>query len=819
MRSILLAAVVVGGVLLGAVPGNGPASVAAASPPKVAIIVGPVGGSTAGYKRDADAAAAEALKYTPNVVKVYTPNATWAAAKAAMQDASIVIYMGHGNGFPSPYSSTLAPDRQNGLGLNPTAGGDDSATKYYGEQYLRNEVRLAPNAVVLLGHLCYAAGSSEPGKADPTLDQARQRIDNFASGFLAIGARAVIAEAYGSASANYVAGLFTTRQSVFDMWLMSKTSQGNPTAFASTRTPGATAYSDPDRSSGKFYRSIVGDPTLMTDQVVGGSTAPSVPTTPIDPGLPTDPSVPADPNYPTQPIAPTLPTDPTQPTQPVNPIQPVGPQVPVALATFSVPGAATVAVNSAPVFVDPALTPDPNTGSPAAALALGMPVRILTAAGTAPDGSAVYGISALGGTVTGYMAASTLQPADSLAPVLLSISMPATFSPNGDGAMDTVTLTATLSEQANWELAILGPDGMPLRSETGSGTTALATWDGTVNGARVPDGSYAWRVTATDPWGNGPVVRGGKVVVDTSPPPMTSTTSQTTPVTFSPNGDRVNDTWTAKILLGGPGTLEATVTAPDGTQLRRLSSSTTSTTGAITWDGRTDAGSGVADGNYTVTVTGRDAAGNAGSAIVFPVVVYRALGAVTASTTVFYPQDRDALAGSTRLGFTLTQPATVTWQIVDAAGKPVLIKYSGVAFGPRSIAMIWGGQDQAGKLVPAGRYDSVLTVTNGVLTDVVRTRLTASAFSLTSSVSTVSRGGSVTFTAVSAEPLKASPKLTYTRPGLAAQTFTMSKVTTGTYRLTIRLSNNGGAGTMALKVSGIDTRGGTNVSTLSLPLR
>ena len=72
---------------------------------------------------------------------------------------------------------------------------------------------------------------------------------------------------------------------------------------------------------------------------------------------------------------------------------------------------------------------------------------------------------------------------------------------------------------------------------------------------------------------------------------------------------------------------------------------------------------------------------------------------------------------------------------------------------------------------------------------------------------------------MSAEPLKASPKLTYTRPGLAAQTFTMSKVTTGTYRLTIRLSNNGGAGTMALKVTGIDTRGGTNVSTLSLPLR
>ncbi|MBM4407903.1 MAG: hypothetical protein FJ038_04720 [Chloroflexi bacterium] len=562
MRSILLAAVVVGGVLLGAVPGSGPASVAAASPPKVAIIVGPVGGSTAGYKRDADAAAAEALKYTPNVVKVYTPNATWTAARAALQDASIVIYMGHGNGFPSPYTSTMAPDRHNGLGLNPTAGGDDSTTKYYGEQYLRNEVRLASNAVVILGHLCYASGSSEPGKPDPTLEQARQRIDNFASGFLAIGARAVISEAYGSASANYVAALFTTRQTVFDMWLTSSASQGNPTAFASTRTPGATAYSDPDRSSGKFYRSIVGDPALMT-----------------------------------------------------------------------------------------------------------------------------------------------------------------------------------------------------------------------------------------------------------------TTTSQTTPVTISPNGDRVNDTWTAKLLLGGAGTLDATVTAPDGAPVRRLLSSTNGPTATITWDGQTDAGIGAADGRYTVTVTGRDAAGNTGPTVAFSVVVYRAIGSVTTSATVFYPQDGDTLAGSTRLGFSLTQPATVTWQIVDAAGTPVLTTYDGVALLARSISLKWDGRDQAGNLVPAGTYDSVLTVTNGVLTDVVRTRLTASAFALTPSVSTVVRGGSVTITAISAEPLKASPKLTYTRPGLAAQTVTMSKIKTGTYRLTIRLSNNGGAGTMAFKVTGIDTRGGTNASTLSLPLR
>jgi flagellar hook assembly protein FlgD len=837
LRSLLLAVAVAAALVTGTLPGIAPTAVSAATAPKVAIIVGPVGGSTAGYKRDADAAAAEALKYTPNVVKVYTPFATWDAAKAAMQGASIVIYMGHGNGFPSPHTSTLAPDRQNGLGVNPTAGVNDTATKYYGEDFLRNEVRLAPNAIVLLGHLCYASGSSEPGRSDPTRDQAMQRVDNFAAGFLAAGARAVIAEAYNTITASYVAALFTTNQSVFDMWLTSRTSQGAAFAFPSVRSAGMTAQMDPDRSSGKFYRAIVGDPTLTTNLVIGSGSAPLTPAAPIDPTAPVDPTLPAptlpaDPSLPAVPTVPIAPVDPNQPAQPTptptstptptpaaTPPAPAQPQPVTAAARFSVPGAAAVAVNGAPVYVEAALTVDALTSGVAASLPLDAPVRILSAAGTAPDGSAIYGVAALKGTLTGYMTASTLRPADSLAPVLLSVSAPTAFSPNGDGILDTITLSATLSEPSDWELAILAPGGAPVATQRGSGSTAAASWNGTSGGARVADGTYTWRVTATDAWGNGPAVRSGAVAVDTTPPVLTTTLSKTAPVTFSPNGDGVNDMWAAKLELGGPGSVEATVTSADGSLIRRLSATSAVSAATLTWDGRADGGRGVADGNYTITVTGRDAAGNVGPAAAFPIVVYRALGAVTASTTTFYPQDRDVLARSTRLGFTLVHGATVTWQIVDAAGRAVLTKYDAVAFGPRSVSMVWTGLDQAGAPVPPGRYTAVLSITNGTLTDTVRTSIVANAFALTSSVATVRRGGSVTITAFSAEPLKAAPKLSYTRPGLAAQTYSMTKVAPNTYRLTIRLSNNGTAGTMAFKVVGVDARGGSNVSALRLPLR
>src|SRR5438270_7434655 len=56
--------------------------------PKVVIVVGATEATTASYRTMADSIAAEAIKWTPNVVKVYSPYATWAAVKAAATGAS-----------------------------------------------------------------------------------------------------------------------------------------------------------------------------------------------------------------------------------------------------------------------------------------------------------------------------------------------------------------------------------------------------------------------------------------------------------------------------------------------------------------------------------------------------------------------------------------------------------------------------------------------------------------------------------------------------------------------------------------------------------
>jgi len=262
-RALILAGAVLSLGTFAAVP-----TVAAASPIKVVIVVGPNGDSgVASNIASAQNLAAQARGYGATVIEIYSPNATWAKVEAAAQGANVLIDMGHGNGWPSPY----APYQENtkdGLGLNATANHGNSNVKYYGANYIRKYIHLAANSVVILRGLCYSAGNSEPGNPIPSLTAGKQRVDNFAAGFLKAGAKDVFAEPYGDVG-YILTYLFTGKDSAKNIFLYgnrggwAQPSVGTKLiSYGSTRTKGDTILANRD-STGHFRRSVAGKLTSV----------------------------------------------------------------------------------------------------------------------------------------------------------------------------------------------------------------------------------------------------------------------------------------------------------------------------------------------------------------------------------------------------------------------------------------------------------------------------------------------------------------------------------------------------------------------------
>jgi hypothetical protein len=227
-----------------------------ASQPVAVIVVGPAAGRTAEYVLEAKQIAQQARAYGATVREVYSPSATWTKVKEAARGANLFVYLGRGRGSPGPYGA-FDSRRMDGLGLNRSAGGGHSNVVHYGESYVRRELDLAAGAIVILKRVPYAAGSSEPGRANPSLRTAVQRADNYAAGFLAAGASAVFAS--DRAVGTIMRDLFRSDLSLRAVfWNSPSTSTQYDSAFRSRRTPGGLGLLAP-YSRSRYFQSVVGN--------------------------------------------------------------------------------------------------------------------------------------------------------------------------------------------------------------------------------------------------------------------------------------------------------------------------------------------------------------------------------------------------------------------------------------------------------------------------------------------------------------------------------------------------------------------------------
>ncbi len=760
--AVALVALIVAGLGV-VVPATAAPVRAASAGPKVAIIVGATGSVTSTYRAYADQIYATATQYTSNVVRVYSPDATWPRVTAAVNGASIIVYLGHGNGWPSPYGNDAAYTTKDSFGLNYDANGDgvttDSELKYYGEPSIRT-LKPAPNAVVLLFHLCYASGNSEPGKPDPTLAVAQQRADNYAAPFLAAGAKAVIAIGH-SHDPYYISALFTANESLRDYWTGAPGAHGNVLQSASVRTPGATELLDPDDPTpAGFWRSATGDLALSTAAVTGASFA--------DTGA-----------------------DPAQ--------QPV-------------PGNATPAPGGATLYGAPA---DAAAGTnPVATLPSSTIVRVVATTGvTTAGGSPVYAVR-LDSGATGFMAGASLIPRDSVPPSLRSTSDGGgVLSPDGNGANDALPISLQLSETASWTITITDIGGAIMASSAGTSSVAALTWAPAPHS--VPDGRYHWNLTATDAYGNGPLIAHGDITVDATAPTL-GVSGGPGRFVLSPNGDGVSDV--VAMVSSEAGSVRATVLSAAGAMVAQISGSAAGRPATLSWGGTAVGGLPVPDGTYTLTATATDLAGNSSPSVTRQVIVDRTLGFVASSRSVIFPQGGDPAASATVLSYRLAGAATVSWSVVNSKGAAVRTIAAGTAQSAGTYTFSWDGRDDTGALVPQGVYRSQVVANDAVATVTQQAPVTVGAFLVTASAAAPGRGQRITVTASAAVGLKAAPRLVVSQPGARPWSVAMAKVAAGVYRATVTLRSSS-AGTLRLKVTGAAANGTAQQGSLSLPLR
>ena len=252
------------------------------APKKAVIVSGPVHSLTYRYRDYARAIADAAEAHGMDVIRLLYPNATPLRVKKFAQGADLFVYVGHGNGWPSDFGP-FQEATKNGLGLSPEDPDKRTTSNvvYKGADWLRANIVLAPNAVTILNHLSYASGNASTGLAYPSRDVAVQRVDNFANGFLSIGARVVWALGW-QPGADVVDALFE-EDATMDAVFMTRYRSGvnplngwigdSPSYHASVRVPGARIHVDPDPTY-RFLRAITGDLGFTTTEWRDASAVP-----------------------------------------------------------------------------------------------------------------------------------------------------------------------------------------------------------------------------------------------------------------------------------------------------------------------------------------------------------------------------------------------------------------------------------------------------------------------------------------------------------------------------------------------------------------
>lgn len=276
------------------------------------------------------------------------------------------------------------------------------------------------------------------------------------------------------------------------------------------------------------------------------------------------------------------------------------------------------------------------------------------------------------------------------------------FSPNGDGNLDTFTIThVEATEEESWKGEIRDNAGAVVLGREWEGTPEDIIWDGkTDKGEAAPEGSYSYVLKSTDLAGN----ESGEIVLSGIELSRLETTVALVinPEYISPNGDDVQDSATVYLdrsVAEGVTAWRWAVLDDDGTEMIGASGEGEPPLEVIL-DGRSSSGELLAEGSWRFFHQLEYENGNRPSTEEsFVVDVTPPKISVTVEHPVFSP-DGDGRKDETRIQFKSSEQVTWNGAIVAPSGEALLETDSN-----RTTSLIvWDGTGPEGTLGPEGEY-------------------------------------------------------------------------------------------------------------------
>ena len=283
------------------------------------------------------------------------------------------------------------------------------------------------------------------------------------------------------------------------------------------------------------------------------------------------------------------------------------------------------------------------------------------------------------------------------------------FNPMGREDQQVVLISQTGSPEDLWKAQILDSSGKAVRSWDFIGVPKDIRWDGkNDSGFVVPDGSYIYRLKSTDAAGNAFASNDIALTVDTQ---KKAASLGAEFLAFSPNGDGKRDTLVLNASATVPGNVAswelAIVAKQDGTQAGTVQAvkswrGTAPLQQKFEWNGGSDAGIDVPDGEYVAQLTVKYPNGDEALASLGPIIVDRIIpkATVVASATLFSPNGDGVLDTVTFTQKALTSGDQWVGTLKNAQGE-VVRRWSWFDSLP---SLVWDGKDESMALVPDGTY-------------------------------------------------------------------------------------------------------------------